>query len=120
VIEVGNIETWRDFLDVRDVCAAYVACIARGDSLAPGTIVNLASGQARRVGDVLADLAALAGIEPEIKVDPSRVRTSDICIACGNAERARQLLGWKPVIPWAQTLRDVLEECQAQIGTESR
>ena len=51
--EVGNLETWRDFLDVRDVCAAYVACIARRDSLAPGTILNLASGQPRRIGDVL-------------------------------------------------------------------
>jgi len=119
VIQVGNLETWRDFLDVRDVCAAYVACVARSDSLAPGTILNLASGQARRVGDVLADLAALAGIEIEIKVDPSRVRATDIRIACGNAARARELLGWKPVIPWEQTLRDVLEECRARIGTKS-
>jgi GDP-4-dehydro-6-deoxy-D-mannose reductase len=119
VIEVGNLETWRDFMDVRDVCAAYVACIANSDRLAPGTILNLASGQPRRVGDVLADLAALAGIEIEIKVDPSRVRATDIRVACGNAARARELLGWKPAIPWEQTLRDVLQECRARIDTKS-
>jgi len=119
VIQVGNLETWRDFLDVRDVCAAYVACIARRDSLAPGTILNLASGQPRRVGDVLADLAALAGIEIEVKVDPARVRATDIRLACGNAAQARELLGWKPVIPWEQTLREVLDECRARIQAES-
>jgi GDP-4-dehydro-6-deoxy-D-mannose reductase len=117
-IQVGNLESWRDFLDVRDVCAAYVACVARRDSLAPGTILNLASGQARRVGDVLADLAALAGIEIEIQVDPSRVRATDIRIASGNAARARELLGWNPVIPWEQTLKDVLDECRARVDPE--
>jgi GDP-4-dehydro-6-deoxy-D-mannose reductase len=119
VIEVGNLETWRDFLDVRDVCAAYIACIAKGESLVPGTILNLSSGQARRIGDVLADLAALAGVEIEIKVDASRIRTTDVRMACGNAARARDLLGWTPVIPWEHTLRDVLNDCRARFGTEA-
>ena len=103
VIQVGNLETWRDFLDVRDVCAAYIACIARRDSLAPGTILNLASGQARRIGDVLADLAALAGVEIEINVDASRVRDTDIRMAavvqCGHAnfsDGGRSYRGNKP------------------------
>ena len=118
VIQVGNLETWRDFLDVRDVCTAYVACIAKRDSLAPGTIFNLASGQARRIGDVLADLAALAGVEIEIKVDASRVRDTDIRTACGDAARARELLGWMPVISWERTLQDVLDDHRARIDTD--
>lgn len=116
VLQVGNLETWRDFLDVRDVCAAYIACIHKHDILAPGTIINLASGQARRVGDVLADLAALAGVEVEIQVDSSRVRDTDIRMARGDATRAHELLGWFPVIPWEQTLRDVLDECRSRLG----
>jgi len=119
VLQVGNLETWRDFLDVRDVCAAYVTCIARRDALAPGTVLNLASGRARRIGDVLADLAMLAGVTMEIKVDASRVRDTDIRMACGNATRAHELLGWTPVIPWEQTLRDVLDDCRARLGNES-
>lgn len=118
VIQVGNLETWRDFMDVRDVCAAYVACIASRDSLAPGAILNLASGHPRRIGDVLADLAALAGVEIEIQVDASRVRDTDIRMACGDAARARAVLGWVPVIPWQQTLQDVLDDCRARMGTE--
>jgi GDP-4-dehydro-6-deoxy-D-mannose reductase len=116
VLEVGNLETWRDFLDVRDVCAAYVACIARRDDLAPGTILNLASGQARRVGDVLTGLAALAGVELTIKVDAGRVRATDIRLACGDASLAHAALGWTPSISWSQTLQDVLQDWRSQVA----
>jgi GDP-4-dehydro-6-deoxy-D-mannose reductase len=114
-IEVGNLETWRDFLDVRDVCAAYVACIARRDTLTPGILLNLASGQARRVGDVLTDLAAIAGVDLDIQVDTARLRPVEIAIACGDATRARELLEWVPMIPWEQTLCDILEDFRASL-----
>jgi GDP-4-dehydro-6-deoxy-D-mannose reductase len=118
VLEVGNLETWRDFLDVRDVCAAYVACIAKREELAPGTILNLASSHARRVGDVLNDLASLANVELTVKVDASRVRGTDIRLACGDASRAQALLGWQPAIPWTQTLQDVLDDWRRRVGSE--
>jgi GDP-4-dehydro-6-deoxy-D-mannose reductase len=119
VLQVGNLQTWRDFLDVRDVCAAYVATIARRDVLAPGTVLNLASGQARRVGEVLTDLAALAGVAVEIEVDGSRVRGTDIRMACGNGARARAMLEWTPMIPWEQTLQDVLADWRGRVSTEA-
>jgi GDP-4-dehydro-6-deoxy-D-mannose reductase len=119
VVQVGNLDTWRDFLDVRDVCSAYVACIARRDILAPGTVLNLASGHARRIGDVLAELAELAGVAMEIELNASRVRDVEIRMACGNAARARELLDWMPVIPWEQTLRDVLDDWRGRVGTEA-
>ncbi|WP_428487105.1 NAD-dependent epimerase/dehydratase family protein [Rhodopila sp.] len=118
VLRVGNLETRRDFLDVRDVCAAYVACIVQRDTLIPGTILNLASGHARRVGDVLTELAAIAGIEIRTEVDASRVRESDIWTACGNATRARECLDWMPVRPWQQTLRDVMNDWQVRVQSE--
>jgi GDP-4-dehydro-6-deoxy-D-mannose reductase len=119
VLEVGNLDTWRDFLDVSDVCAAYVACIERREALAPGAILNIASGQARRVGDVLTDLAAFADVEISIKVDASRVRATDIPMACGDPSRAEAQLGWTPAIPWEQTLHDVLDDWRGRIGTEA-
>jgi nucleoside-diphosphate-sugar epimerase len=119
VLQVGNLETWRDFLDVRDVCAAYVACIAKRDELIRGEVLNLASGQARRVGDMLADLAAIAGIAIEIEIDRSLVRDTDIRVACGNAARAKERLGWAPVISWEQTLREVLADWRVRVGAEA-
>jgi GDP-4-dehydro-6-deoxy-D-mannose reductase len=119
VLQVGNLDTWRDFLDVRDVCAAYVACIDRRDVIEPGTILNIASGHPRRVGDVLRELATLAVVEMEIRVDRSRVRDTDILKACGDASRAHEILGWASKIPWPETLRDVLANWQGRVHGEA-
>jgi GDP-4-dehydro-6-deoxy-D-mannose reductase len=116
---VGNLDTWRDFLDVRDVCAAYVACISRRDSLPSGTILNLASGETRRIGDVLAQLQSLAGIELELCVDPSRVRSTELRVACGSPARAATLLSWKPTVSWTQTLQDVLDDWRGRAASEA-
>jgi nucleoside-diphosphate-sugar epimerase len=118
VIEVGNLEPRRDFLDVRDVCGAYIACIARRHGITPGTIFNLASGEARRVGDVLDALIATAGIAVEIRVDPRRIRTTDVNLAWCDAARAREALGWAPSKPWQQTLQDVLDDWRRRIVTD--
>lgn len=119
VLKVGALDPMRDFLDVRDVCAAYVACLARADRIAPGTILNIASGQPRRVGDVLASLLAAAGIEAEVATDQGRLRPTDIPVAVGDAGQARALLGWAPAIPWEQTIADVLADWRVRIDTES-
>jgi nucleoside-diphosphate-sugar epimerase len=119
VMQVGNLDTWRDFLDVRDVCRGYIACIDQRDALTPGTILNLASGQARRIGDVLSELRDVAGVDIEVRVDRSRVRDSDLPVACGDATRAREVLGWIPTIPWSMTLRDVLDDWRGRVVADS-
>jgi GDP-4-dehydro-6-deoxy-D-mannose reductase len=119
LLQVGNLDTWRDFLDVRDVCKGYVACLERRDTLAPGTILNLASGQAHRIGDVLSELLGMAGVEIEVRVDRSRVRESDLRLACGDAARAWEVLGWAPAISWNVTLRDVLDDWRSRVIGEA-
>jgi GDP-4-dehydro-6-deoxy-D-mannose reductase len=119
LLQVGNLDTWRDFLDVRDVCAAYVACIDRHEALAPGTILNIGSGQPRRIGDVLAELVALAGITAEVRTERTRTRASDVVRTVADAARARTLLGWNPTVPWSQTLADVLVDWRARVAAEA-
>jgi len=119
LLEVGNLNPWRDFLDVRDVCAAYLACIDRRDTLVPGSIINIGSGQARRIGDVLAELMELGGITAEVRAAHSRTRTNDVACTVANPTRARALLGWAPVIPWSRTLSDVLADWRASICAEA-
>ncbi len=117
VLRVGALDPERDFLDVRDVCAAYAAGVAA--DLPPGTVLNLASGRPRRIGDVLRGLLDLTGVKAEVETDAARLRTGDIPRAVGNAALAGQLLGWSPAVPWEQTLRDVLDEWRARVRTDS-
>jgi GDP-4-dehydro-6-deoxy-D-mannose reductase len=119
VMQVGNLDTWRDFLDVRDICKGYIACIERRDTLVPGTILNLASGQPRRVGEVLTELRDIAGVDLDVRIDASRVRATDLRMAAGDATRARDVLGWSPVIAWDVTLRDVFDDWRGRVIGES-
>ena len=119
VLEVGNLDTWRDFLDVRDVCAAYVACIDRRATLPPGSILNIGSGRPRRIGDVLAELMTLARVTAEVRVETSRTRGNDVRRTVADAGRARALLGWAPAVPLARTLADVLDDWRQRIGAEA-
>ena len=110
VMEVGALHPLRDFLDVRDVCTAYAAILARADALAPGIIINIASGRMQRIGNILQTLLDAAGITAEIRTQPAKLRATDIAEVCGDATLAHRLLDWQPTIPWQQTLEDVLED----------
>ncbi len=118
VLQVGALDPLRDFLDVRDVCACYVQCLLGAERIAAGTVLNIASGSPRRVGDILGELLQLAGVRAEVATDAARLRPSDIRLAAGNAGRARELLGWRPAIPWRQTLSDVLEDWRTRVEAE--
>jgi GDP-4-dehydro-6-deoxy-D-mannose reductase len=108
VLETGNLESIRDFLDVRDIVEAYVLAIGRAEPLDPGTILNLASGQPRRIGDILAQMIRMARVPIAIRQSPARARTIEIAIASGEAARARALLNWAPRLAFEETLADVL------------
>ena len=114
-MQVGALDRWRDFLDVRDVCAGYALALERFDALENGLALNLASGMPRRVGDMLEGLLALAGVRPVIEEAAAALRPNDVVRTEGDASRARALLGWAPRIAWEDTLRAVLDDWRARI-----
>jgi GDP-4-dehydro-6-deoxy-D-mannose reductase len=119
VVCVGALDTARDFLDVRDVAQAYLAAIRRAGSLPNGTAVNLASGQARRIGDVLRDLCAMSRVPVSIETDAARLRPADVPVMSGDARLARRILDWTPKIAWDVTLADVLDDWRERVGVAS-
>jgi GDP-4-dehydro-6-deoxy-D-mannose reductase len=112
VLRVGSLESQRDFLDVDDVIAAYLALL---DKATPAGAYNVASGQARRIGDVLDALLALAGVSPRIEVDPVRLRPADVAV--GDASRLRAATGWAPRVPFELTLRRVLDDWRSRVAS---
>ena len=107
-VSVGSLESQRDFLDVRDVCEAYVACIRADPHLPSDLVFNVASGVARRVGDILDELLAIAGVSAEIASESQLLRAMEPSILVGDSDRIRDQLGWSPRIAWERTLSDML------------
>jgi GDP-D-mannose dehydratase len=53
-----------------------------------------------------------------VETGAALLRPSEIPVACGNAERAREALGWAPRIDWDDTLRDVLADWTQRLANE--
>jgi GDP-4-dehydro-6-deoxy-D-mannose reductase len=115
-ITVGNLSAVRDFLDVRDVVNAYAAAILKPDPIEPGIILNLASGQPRRIGSILEALVAKSKITINIEVDEKKFRPNDTPFAAGDARPAKEILGWMPTIAWDHTLDDILADLRGVLN----
>jgi GDP-4-dehydro-6-deoxy-D-mannose reductase len=110
IIRVGNLDPERDFLDVRDVADAYALAVFKSKTIEPNTIFNIASGVARRVGDVLDWFLRHSTKKISVEQDTRRMRPSDLPRIVGDASRARQTLGWIPKKAFDETLWDILSE----------
>ena len=107
VIRHGRLDAQRDFIDVRDVAAAYGAAIA----LVPARTetYNVGSGQAVSVEEILRTLVRLARIPVQTELDPERVRPGDPSAIALDASRFRARTGWAPTIPLERSLADTLD-----------
>ncbi|WP_246660734.1 NAD-dependent epimerase/dehydratase family protein [Tardiphaga sp. vice154] len=115
VMRVGNLDSRRDFLDVRDVADAYVLGIQRSDYLEPGVILNVASGIPRKISDILALLLSETEVNITVETDPERALASGLAVVVGDASKARRMLDWCPAYDFETTVRDVLNDCRSRL-----
>lgn len=106
VIEAGDIDTTRDFTDVRDIVAAYAAMFHSGVT---GRTYLVASGVERRVRDVLQAMCRLAGVSPDIHQDPAKLRPAEQRRMVADASLLTADTGWRPLVPFEKTLSDILD-----------
>lgn len=104
---VGNLESMRDFTDVRDVVRAYELLAERG---APGEAYLICSGQPVKIEAILQKLIAVSGLDVEIVMDPERMRPSDTPCLYGSYAKIEAQTGWEPQIGLEQSLADILAE----------
>jgi GDP-4-dehydro-6-deoxy-D-mannose reductase len=109
LIEVGSLDDERDFLDVADVVDAYRLLLERRSDPAARSLFNVASGAPVRIGDLLERLLSLAGLKIEVRVDPSRIRSTPTRRVVGDASRLRGL-GWRPTRTLDESLLAVLQD----------
>ncbi|RJP34648.1 MAG: SDR family oxidoreductase [Actinobacteria bacterium] len=105
VIEVGNLEARRDFSDVRDIVRGYWLCLEKGE---PGEVYNLGSGKAITIQELLDLILSMSDVEIEVRRMPERMRPSDVELLLCDYGKLNRISGWKPEIPFEQTVRDLM------------
>ena len=109
-IEVGALDSLRDFLHVDDVVDAYLALLEGNAS--PGAY-NVATGRGLTIRALLELLLARTHVRPELVVDPARLRPPDVSV--GSAERLVAATGWRPHRTLDQALGELLDEWRERI-----
>ncbi|HEW92134.1 MAG TPA: SDR family oxidoreductase [Thermotogaceae bacterium] len=103
VMKVGNLSSSRDFVDVRDGVNALWILAQKGKS---GEVYNQCTGKAWSIQESLDMLIEISGIDVEVQTDPELFRLSDEKVLLGDPAKLYEL-GWKPTIPFRQTLTDI-------------
>lgn len=106
VLSVGNLETKRDFTNVKDMVRAYVLAIEKGKY---GEVYNIGSGISYKISDILNKLVSMSKAQIKIEKDEALFRPSDNPNLVCDAGKFMQLTGWKPQIPIETTLKDTLD-----------
>lgn len=88
-IELGNLDVWRDFSDVRAVVQAYRGLI---EALPIGQTFNVCSGRTHSLREALTLCSAITGHELQVDVNPAFVRANEVKTLCGDASRLQALL----------------------------
>lgn len=105
-IHAGNMESIRDFTDVRDVVTAYRLLLEKGKT---GKAYNISSNRMLSIRTVFDELCKLAGIAPSVVIDKERFRPTDSSPLL-DVTRIHSDTGWTQQIPFTQTLKDILAE----------
>ncbi|MBV5338212.1 MAG: GDP-mannose 4,6-dehydratase [Deltaproteobacteria bacterium] len=107
VIELGNLNIWRDFSDVRTVVNIYRRLI----ELAPaGETFNICSGTAASLGEVLDMMKRIAGYQIQVTVNPAFVRANEVKMLCGDSSKLRGLIGQWETPTLEETLRWMIDK----------
>ena len=114
-VRVGNIDTRRDFTDVRDMVRAYWLLAERGD---PDATYLACSGRSLPVRSLVEGLAPLARIPVTVTSDAGLRRAGEQPDLYGTPDRLREDTGWIPEIPLETTLRDTLDWWRDRVTDE--
>lgn len=105
-MKVGNLETKRDIMDVKDAVKALYLALERG---VPGEVYNVCSSRTFKIEELLHIALDLAKIKIPYEVDPRFLRPSDEPIILGDNTKLKKRTGWMPTTPIQKTLADMLD-----------
>lgn len=104
-LTMGNLDSLRDIMDVRDTVRAYRAMM---QGATPGIPYNVCSGVAMPIKNLVELMRAKARVPIDIEQDPARFRKNDTPMVLGDHARLTTDTGWRAEIPLERTVEDLL------------
>jgi len=118
VVKVGNLNSLRTYADVRDAVRAYYMLVTVNPIA--GEYYNIGGTYTCKVGDTLNTLLSFSiRKDLAIEADPERLRPIDADLQIPNTSKFKEHTGWKPEIPYEQTMRDLLNYWRIRVKNGS-
>lgn len=89
-IELGNLDVWREFGDVRFVTKAYGDLLEQSPQ---GKTFNICTGQCYSLREIISLCKEITGHQIEIKVNPQFVRENEVKVLKGDNQRLMSVIG---------------------------
>jgi GDP-4-dehydro-6-deoxy-D-mannose reductase len=102
---IGNGDTVRDFLHVRDVVDAYLGLAEHGSH---GEAYNVCSGTGVSVRMLAAAVLRRLGVEADVVTDPALARPVDVPVLVGSNSKLRRATGWTPRLTRDDIIDDLI------------
>ncbi len=113
---MGNLESHRTWADIRDAVRAYYMLVTFNP--VSGESYNIGGSHSCTVREMLDYLLSISTRKDiEIEVDSTRLRPIDTDLQVPDTSKFRAHTGWAPLIPFEQTMKDLLDYCRYRIAT---
>jgi len=105
VLKVGNLDSVRTVMDVRDLVRAHALAAAKGE---PGDVFNVGGDETYGLREIVEMLRKQTSADFKVEVDEGLLRPADVTNQVPDTSTFRKKTGWTPKIPYATSLRDML------------
>lgn len=106
VLSVGNINTERAIMDVKDLIAALRALAEKGKA---GEVYNISSEKVYKISDIIHMIENELKIQFQLHVEKELLRPTDERIIVGDVEKLKRETGWEQKVGLEQTVKEILE-----------
>ena len=106
-IELGNLDVERDYSDVRVVCDGYLKLLLTPEAI--GQTVNVCSGVAYSLREIISTMENIAGYKINVQVNPKFVRANEIKRLVGSNKKLHEVIGIQTYPPIEETVRWMYE-----------
>ena len=115
-IKVGNLDSLRTFLDVRDAVRAYYMLV----TVKPiaGEYYNIGGTHSCKIGDMLNHLISISTSKNiKVVVDKERLRPIDADLQIPDTTKFQSHTGWNPEISFEKTMEDLLNFWREKVSS---